>query len=66
MQSILNFVSTDEISNSSANGTMDELRKILGRMNNYKGTVMIYFIGCTRVVRLCCVVKLCVMLCVEW
>ena len=60
-------MSTEEISNSSANGTMDELRKTLGGMNNYKGTVMIYFIGCTRVVRLiCCVVKLCVMLCVEW
>ncbi|XP_015773272.1 PREDICTED: uncharacterized protein LOC107351491 isoform X1 [Acropora digitifera] len=43
----------EEISNSSANGTMDELRKTLGGINNYKGTVMIYFIGCTRVVMDC-------------
>lgn len=43
----------EEISNSSANGTMDELRKTLGGMNNYKGTVMIYFIGCTRVIMDC-------------
>ena len=55
MQSILNFVSTEEICEKPAKGIMDELRKTLGKMNSYKGTVMIYFIGCIREVRFCCV-----------